>query len=134
RAAPRVRAGLQCYIDYLPVVHSAEGELQLVSKADSAELRWCAPPDFELGEQAIYQALLLSRKILDMLAGRNFRPSYVSLAVDVRNKDAQAIEQKVRLRVQRTPGVNAVGNPVAYAIGFPIGVLDWPISSSDKVT
>jgi hypothetical protein len=120
RAAPRVRAGLQCYIDYLPVVHSPESELEVVRKGDSAEQRWCAP-EFELGDQAIYQALLLNRKILDMLAGRNFHPSYVSLAVDVRNKDAQAIEDKVRCRIQSTTEVNAMGNPIAYAIGFPIG-------------
>jgi len=134
RAAPRVDVGLQCYVDYIAVVHSSEGELEVAREGDSAELRWCAPPDFELSPQAIYQAVILGRKILHMLVGRGFRPDYVRMAVDVRRKDVQAIEEKVGCRLQLRTGFNAKGSPIAYAIGFPVGVLGRPVASANRAT
>lgn len=133
RVAPRVREGLQCYLDHLPVVHSADGALELIARGDLAELRWCAPPDFELSVQAVHQALLLDHKILSMLAGRNFRPAYATLAAHMRAKDAEAISHKLGCPLHTQAAVDAMGNPVAYALAFPIGMLDWPVPSADKV-
>jgi AraC-like DNA-binding protein len=125
RAAPSAREGLQCFISYLPVMHSPEGELMLVPTPDATELQWFTHTDFELSEQANYQALLLNLKIMRMLGGREFRPDYVDLAFPVRRKDVDSIEDKAGCRVRGRAGKNA--------IGFRSGILDRPLPNANKL-
>ena len=134
RAAPHVREGLHAFIDYLPVAHSQEGMSELVITGNMAEFRWCAPHDFEMSGQALYQGVLLEIKMIQMLSRQAFRPSYVSLAADIRRKDLQIIEQKLGCRASTNPGRNAGGFPIGYAVGFPAPILDWPVPSSNKLT
>ena len=134
RAAPHVREGLHAFIDYFPVAHSPEGTSEIAVQGNMAELRWCAPHEFEMSEQALYQGLLLEIKIIQMLSRQPFRPSYVHLAAEVRRKDLDTIEQKLGCRVSTNPGVNAAGLRIGYAVAFPAPMLDWPVPSSNKLT
>ena len=134
RAAPHVREGLHSFIDYFPVAHSQEGTTEIALNGNMAELRWCAPHDFDMSEQALYQGVLLELKIIQMLSRQSFKPSYVSLAVDVRRKDLDTIEQRLGCRVSTDAGLNADGYRIGYAVGFPAPMLDWPVPSSNKLT
>jgi AraC-like DNA-binding protein len=134
RAAPHVREGLHAFIDYFPVAHSQEGSSEIAIQGNMAELRWCAPQEFDMSEQALYQGLLLEIKIIQMLSRQPFRPSYVHLAAAVRRKDLETIEQKLGCRVSINPGTNADGLRIGYAVAFPAPMLDWPVPSSNKLT
>jgi AraC-like DNA-binding protein len=134
RAAPHVREGLHAFIDYFPVAHSQEGSSEIAIQGNMAELRWCAPHEFDMSEQALYQGLLLEIKIIQMLSRQPFRPSYVHLAAAVRRKDLETIEQKLGCRVSINPGTNADGLRIGYAVAFPAPMLDWPVPSSNKLT
>lgn len=125
RAAPTVGVGLQHIVDYLPVTHSREGELEVVASQSTVELRWRAHGDFAAMEQANYQALLLNLKILQMLGGRDFRPEKVDLMLDVRATDFADLENKVGCRVS--------GKRQANAISFSRGLLDRPVATSNRL-
>lgn len=134
RAAPHVREGLRAFIDYFPVAHSQEGTSEIALQGNTAELRWCAPHDFDMSEQALYQGVLLEIKIIQMLSRQPFRPTYVQLAADVRRRDLEVIEQKLGCRVSTHPGANASGFRIGYAVAFPASMLDWPVPSANKLT
>lgn len=125
RAAPTFGAGLQGIIDYLPVTHSREGELEIVAARDTAELRWRGHGDFATIEQANYQALLLNLKILRMLGGAEFRPAYVDLALNVPPRELDAIEAAVGCRV--------TGRRDGNAIGFSVVALQRPVATSNRL-
>lgn len=125
RAASNVRESLVAMIDYLPVIHSPEFTMELVEGKETAELRWCVRSDLGLNNQANYQAVLLNVKLLQQIAGRGFRPSYVNLAVDARQKDIPDIEDRLGCRFHRDAETNA--------IAFPIGILDQPVASANRL-
>ena len=124
RAAPTVRIGIRSFIDYLPVAHSPESVLQLVEGSDTAELRWGNRSDFGINDQAHYQALLLNLKLLRMLGGPRFSPSYVNLAVDARDKDIPELEANVMCPVHVRAATNA--------IAFPNHLLDLPVPTANR--
>jgi len=125
RSASTFREGMGSLIDYMPVVHSPESLMELVEGEDVAELRWHVRSDFGVNDQANYQALILNLKLLRMLGGPRFRPSYVNLAVDARQKDVPEIESGVACRVRSQTPVNA--------IAFPKHMLDQPVVSANKL-
>jgi AraC-like DNA-binding protein len=125
RAAPTFREGLQGIVDYLPVTHSREGELEIVATRDTAELRWRGHGDFATIEQANYQALLLNLKILQMLGGAEFRPTYVDLALNVPARELEEIQARFGCRVS--------GRRDGNAIGFSSGVLDRPVGTANRL-
>jgi len=125
RAAATVRDGLRCFTDYLPVIHCRESPLEVVTSGARAELRWNVQGDFALTEQANYQAMLLNLKILQMLGGPEFRPDYATLRFAVSAHDRARLEDRIGCRV-------ATGCS-AYAIGFPVRVLDWPVATADRL-
>jgi len=124
RAAPTLRQGLQGIIDYLPVTHSREGELEIVATHVGAELRWRGNGDFATIEQANYQALLLNLKILQMLGGPEFKPTYVELMLNVPPKDLDRIQAAVGCRVN--------GRRDGNAIGFSASALDRPVPTANR--
>jgi AraC-like DNA-binding protein len=125
RAAPNVREALVCAAEYLPVVHSPEASLELVEGPQVAELRWGANIDLGVNDQAHLQALVLNIKLLRMVGGPGFDPSYVSLSVDARARDVEEIEQIAACRVRASADANA--------IGFSAQVLDRPIASANRL-
>jgi AraC-like DNA-binding protein len=125
RAAGTVRDGLRCFTDYLPVIHCRESPLEVVTASGRAELRWNVQGDFAMTEQANYQALLLNLKILQMLGGPEFRPDYVTLRFAVSAHDRARLEDRLGCRVAAGSG--------AYAVGFPLRVLDWPVATADRL-
>lgn len=125
RAAPTMRDALNCAADYLPVVHSPEASLELVEGPQVAELRWGANIDLGVNDQAHLQALVLNLKLLRMIGGAAFDPSYVSLSVDARPRDVEEIEQIAACRIHAAAGTNA--------IGFPTHTLDRPIASANRL-
>jgi len=125
RAAPTVREGLRCFTDYLPVIHCRESPLEVVTASGRAELRWNVRGDFAMTEQANYQAMLLNLKILQMLGGAEFRPDYVTLRFAVSAPD--------RARLGDRLGCRVAGGSGAYAVGFPLRVLDWPVATADRL-
>jgi AraC-like DNA-binding protein len=125
RAAATCREGLRCFTDYLPLTHCRESPLELVTANNRAELRWNVRGEFAMTEQANYQAMMLNLKILQMLAGPEFRPDYVTLRCAVSAKDRVLIEERIGCPVSTGAG--------AYAIGFPLRVLDWPVATADRL-
>ena len=123
RAAPTVRDSVASFIDFIPVTHAPDTILELVEGDDVAEIRWSVGTDLGLNEQANYQAALLNLKLLRLVGGRNFRPSYVNLAVDTRRRNLSELERRLGCRFNRTHASNA--------IAFPADILDWPVRSAN---
>lgn len=124
RAAPTLRVGIKSFIDYLPVAHSPESILQLVEGNETAEVQWDVRADLGVTDQANYQALILNLKLLRMLGGPRFNPSYVNLTVDARDRDLPEIEASTMCPVRIRAPINA--------IAFPNHLLDQPIPTANR--
>ena len=125
RAAPTVRAGIRCLIDYLPVVHAPDCEVVLVEGREVAELTWLVNTDLGLNDQANFQAAMLNVKLLKAIGGQAFRPSWVSVSADVRGADLPEIEATLGCRVRARSRRNSVA--------FPVGALDMAVPSANRL-
>ena len=125
RAAPNVRLALQSLIDYMAISASPEGEMELVTGREIAELRWRTDTGLGDSEQVNYQGLLLIMKTLQMLAGPHFRPRYATLTFKIARSNLQPIQDRLGCRVS--------GNAEAHAIAFPVEILDRPIATSNRM-
>ncbi len=125
RAAPCVREALQSFVEYLPVAHSPPCMIELVEGKEAAEIKWAVRTDLGLNVQAHYQAALLNVKLLKQIAGRNFRPSYVSFGFEVHPKELAAIEHIL--------GCPLRSKAAANAIAFPSAVLDRTVPGSNRL-
>lgn len=125
RAAPTVKESVTCFIDYIPVTHSPVTTLELVEGENTAELRWQVNADLGFNNQANYQAALINLKLLRVIGGNDFRPSYVNLAAAPRLKDLPELEKTLGCRFNSTLMDNA--------IAFPTSALYRPVSSSSRL-
>jgi AraC-like DNA-binding protein len=126
RAASNFREALEGFIKYIPVIHAPVTILELVEGSQTAELRWgIRRADLGSGNQGNYQAVLLNLKLLRLIGGCRFRPSYVNLWVDARRKDLPEIEDKLGCRFHDKAATNA--------IAFPAALLDQPVASSSPL-
>lgn len=125
RAAPTFRDAVTSLIDYIPVVHAPMTVMELVEGKETAELRWSVRTDLGSNLQAHYQAILLDLKLLRVVGGRGFRPSYVNLALEAQQKNIAEIEQTVGCAFHRKASTNA--------IAFPIAILGQPVATSNKL-
>jgi AraC-like DNA-binding protein len=125
RAAPTVRDSVTSFIAYIPVVHSPEAVIELVEGGDTAEIRWSVGTDLGFNHQANYKAALLNLKLLQMVGGSGFRPTYVNLAANPRPRDIPELEKQFGCRFNRTREENA--------IAFPAGVLDRPVATANRL-
>ncbi len=125
RAAATVRESITSFIDFIPVIHAPDVILELVEGKETAEIRWRVGTDLGFNNQANYQAALLDMKLLQLVGGTAFRPSYVNLAVDARAKDIAELEARLGCRFNSTKAENA--------IAFPVRLLDQPVTSSSRL-
>jgi AraC-like DNA-binding protein len=125
RAASSFREAIDGFIKYIPVFHAPLTVLELVESAHIAELRWGVRIDLGSKPQGNLQAVLLNMKLLRLLGGPAFRPSYVNLAVDARPKDIPEIEKKL--------GCPFHNRAATSAIAFPVEFLNQPLASSSKL-
>jgi AraC-like DNA-binding protein len=122
RSAPDLRTALQCFLDYIPVLNSPEGELELRIGAQVTELRWRS--DSDLNEQANHHGLLLFVKTLRMLCGKDFRPSYATLQSRPAGRAWDGVETRVGCRIRKGE---------ANGVAFPTDMLAQPIPSRDRM-
>lgn len=125
RAASIVGEGLRCFVKYLPLIHSAEGVLDVRTTEKHGEMRWIASGEFASNRQGNYQSAVLQMMILNMLGGKSFRPNYVTLIAEVPSSCRDELEQQLGCRV--------VGGSADNAIGFDARVLDWPVQTSSRM-
>lgn len=125
RAAPTVRAGIRCLIDYLPVVHAPDCEVVLIEGRETAELAWLVNTDIGVNDQANYQAAMLNVKLLQAMGGPGFKPSWISLSADTRASDLPELE--------RTLGCKVISHSRHNAIAFPVQALDQIVPSANRV-
>jgi AraC-like DNA-binding protein len=125
RAASSVKEALESFIDYIPVVHSPMAVLELAERKDITELRWHVQSDLGQNNQANYKATVLILKLLREIGGRNFRPSYVNLAVDTRQKDVVELSSAF--------GCPFRGRAASNAIAFPTSVMSQSVGSSNRL-
>jgi AraC-like DNA-binding protein len=125
RAAPTVRAGIRCLIDYFPVVHAPDCEVVLIEGRETAELAWLVNADLGVNDQAHYQAAVLNLKLLHAMIGPGFKPSWVSLSADTRASDMPELERLLGCRVSPRTQRNAVA--------FPVGALDQAVPSANRL-
>ncbi len=125
RAAATVRESVEGFINFIPVIHAPDTILELVEGDETAEIRWSVGADLGFNNQANYQAVLLNLKLLRLVGGRGFEPSYVNLAVDARSRDVHELESELGCKFNKTRTENA--------IAFPVGLLDKPVSSSSRL-
>jgi AraC-like DNA-binding protein len=125
RAAATVRESVISFIDYIPVIHAPDVILELVEGKETAEIRWSVGTDLGFNHQANYQAALLDLKLLQLVGGGAFRPSYVNLAVDARARDIAELEARLGCRFNATRSDNA--------IAFPVHVLDQGVDSASRL-
>lgn len=125
RSASTVREAIDCLVEYIPVTHSPAALQELIVGDEIAELRWGVRTDLGCNKQANYHAALLNVKLLRQLGGKNFRPSYVSLSVDARNRDVEELERQLGCRFRATATENA--------IAFPVEMLDMHVASANRL-
>lgn len=125
RAAATMREAITSFVDYIRVTHSPASVQELVEGEHTAELRWFVRTDLGCNQQANYLAALLIVKLLRQIGGRDFRPSYVNLAVDARGRDIAQLEQAFACRFR--------GGGTINAIAFPKTALDRPVAGSSRV-
>ena len=125
RAAATVRESVTSFIDFIPVIHAPDVILELVEGRETAEIRWRVGTDLGFNKQANYQAALLDLKLLQLVGGPAFCPSYVNLSVDARPQDIAELEARLGCRFNSTKTENA--------IAFPVHLLDQPVTSSSRL-
>ncbi|AXQ30660.1 AraC family transcriptional regulator [Solimonas sp. K1W22B-7] len=125
RSASTFREALTSFIDYIPVVHSPVAVLELAEGKETSELQWHVQGDLGQNNQANYKATLLILKLLRQIGGPNFRPSYVNLAVDARQKDIPEIVNRY--------GCSFRSGASSNAIAFPTTFLDHTVGSSNRL-
>ena len=125
RAAPTVRAGIRCLIDYLPVVHAPDCEVVLIEGRETAELTWLVNTDIGANDQANYQAAMLNVKLLQSIGGPGFTPSWVSLSADTRPSDMPELERML--------GCKVTGQSCRNSVAFPVHALDQPVPSANRL-
>ena len=125
RAAPTVRAGIRCLIDFLPAVHAPDCEVVLIEGRETAELTWLVNADIGVNDQANYQAAMLNLKLLQAIGGPSFKPSWVSLSADPRQSDLPEIEKLLGCKVVRQASRNSVA--------FPVRALEQPVPSANRL-
>lgn len=124
RAAPTVQEAIKSFAKYIPVTHSSASAQELVESENFAEYRWHVRMDVGCNQQANYHATLLLMKLLRQIGGYNFRPSYVSLAVEARQKDIDALEAHFGCRFH--------GSATNNIIAFPREFLHQSVASSSR--
>ncbi|MDE8653514.1 AraC family transcriptional regulator [Novosphingobium album (ex Liu et al. 2023)] len=125
RAAPTVRAGIRCLIDYLPVVHAPDCEVVLIEGRETAELTWLVNADIGVNDQANYQAAMLNVKLLQAMGGPGFKPSWISLSADSRATDVPELEKLLGCKVMSRSNRNSVA--------FPVHALEQPVPSANRL-
>lgn len=125
RSAATVREAIDCLVEYIPVSHSPAAMQELIVGDEIAELRWGVRTDLGCNKQANYHAALLNVKLLRQLGGKHFRPSYVNLSVDARNRDIEELERQLGCRFHNSATENA--------IAFPAAMLDLRVASANKL-
>ena len=125
RAAPTVRAGIRCLIDYLPVVHAPDCEVVLIEGRETAELTWLVNTDIGVNDQANYQAAMLNVKLLKSMGGPDFKPSYVNLSADTRPADKPELE--------RLLGCKVTDRRTHNSVAFPVHALDQKVPSANRL-
>lgn len=125
RAAPTVRESVASFIEYIPVVHSPDAEIELVEGEETAEIRWQVSTDLGCNQQANYEAALLNLKLLQAVAGGGFKPSWVELAVKPAARHVPEFEGQFGCRLQHAQGRSA--------IAFPRHTLDRPVVTANRL-
>lgn len=125
RAAPTVRTALDCFVEYMPVVHAPDSEVALLEGRETTEFCWQVNADLGVNDQAHYQAAMLNAKLMQMIGGPGFRPTYVSLSAAPRSRDIPEMERLLGCRVAPRSERNA--------IAFPSHTLDQPVPTSNRL-
>ena len=118
RSAPDMGSALSCFVELLPVVNSPEGSSELLTSGETSEFCWSSIAD--MNPQANQHGLILFVKVLTMLCGADFKPSYVSLCAEPTSHQRRAIESWVGCPMRRLN---------SNAIGFPTANLNRPLLS-----
>ncbi len=125
RAAPNVEEALNSFINYMPVVHSPNFEMQLVVGAEETELRWYVPDTLGDNYQANYQAVVINLKLLRQIGGPAFRPLRTRLRTHLPDRDLPELEKHL--------GCPAVKTQDENAIVFATDVLKQPVPSANRL-
>jgi AraC-like DNA-binding protein len=125
RSAPTFGEAVRNWIDFIPVAHSPVAVLELAEGKDTVELRWSVGTNLGANSQANYQAALLDMKVLRQIGGKSFRPSYVNLATDTRQKDVAEIEDYLGCAFHPHADTNA--------IAFPSSVMNQPVATANRL-
>jgi AraC-like DNA-binding protein len=123
RSAPTFRLALQSLVDYLPVLHSPEGDLSYVVGSKVLEIRWDAAGQLRTFEQPNYHGFLLIAKTFQMLAGTGFEPLYVNYSFVLDQHALKFLTQRFGCRV-----LHADRN----AIALPLTILQRPLTTSNR--
>jgi AraC-like DNA-binding protein len=123
KAAPNVRQALRIFVDYLHIINSPEGVVELVASKNTAELRWRT--DFDVSRQSHYHGLLLFMQTLRMIGRDDFRPRYTTLNFKPEANIIDDLEKRIGCRI--------VGACTANAIAFPLDILDRPVRTSNRM-
>lgn len=125
RAAPTMRAAIDAFVDYMPVVHAPDSEIVLIEGPEAAEFCWQVNTDLGINDQAHYQAAMLNVKLLQAIGGPTLRPSFVSLSAEPRAADIPEMERLFGCRVRARQARNSVA--------IPLQALDQPVPTANRL-
>ncbi len=124
RSAPTLRQGIQCFIDFVPFLHSPGAQIELATGTSTSELRWTPHPEFSSHEQAADHGLMLALRLLSSVGGDDFRPGY-AISGSKRRRNRDAVERKLNCNVHWEAEHDG--------IGFATELLDRPLRSSNPI-
>lgn len=95
-AAPDMGSALRAFAEFLPVLFSSDGRVELRKEAKSASLRWKGTRIIGGFDQANLQTTILHLKFLQLLAGEAFAPDYIQLQTLLTEHDRKIIESDLK--------------------------------------
>ncbi|WP_317929855.1 helix-turn-helix transcriptional regulator [Halioxenophilus sp. WMMB6] len=125
RSATNLHESLNRFIDFIPVVHSPSAELRLAIGSEITELHWYVPQTLGRNDQANFQAVVLKLKLLQQIGGPDFRPLYVSLSNEVRERDIAELERYLGCPLRQ----DIEGDAIAFDTDF----LSHPVASANRL-
>lgn len=125
KAAPTVREAIRVAVEYLPVAHSPDTEMELVEGEDGAELRWHIR-DAEEHRHAFMYSLTLIRNVLRELTATRSVVFFADTVIHFGKRDRDTIEDIVGCRVNEGARTNR--------LGFSARLLDRPLPGANSTT
>ncbi|BFM06847.1 AraC family transcriptional regulator [Halioxenophilus aromaticivorans] len=121
RSAPSVEQALTSFVNFLPMMHSPESDLRVVSGKEVTELRWCEKTSYGDNLQANLQGLYFNLSLISSLVGDEFSPNYLAIPRLFSADDQTVLEAELKCPVRLSQGQSSIAFSSGLLQQKPIG-------------